>query len=310
MKSAAAPPSLWFIGIAALVGNVLCWGATPVILRQLTGSLDAWMANAIRYPMAALMYWPILFVAWRRGLLGWKLVGRCLVPALFSLGGQVFWALAPYYLEASAIGFYVRMSLVWAITASMILFPDERQLLARAGFYAGLAMMITGFIFMSRDQWNGMTVVSTTGVVMMIFCSVFFGFYGVSVRYFLSGTHPLLAFGVVCQLVSIGTLSLAVIGQPQPVLYLDATAWTLLVVASILGIALGHVFLYTAVQRLGASIASAAQMVTPLTTVLIAAVVLGEKMGVTQWLGGLTMLIGAAVLLRTEHEKRKLSAEC
>ena len=51
------------------------------------------------------------------------------VPSLLALVAQVFWALAPYYLPATAIGFFVRLSLLWSLIAAMILFPDERRLL-------------------------------------------------------------------------------------------------------------------------------------------------------------------------------------
>ncbi len=55
--------------------------------------------------------------------------------------------------------------------------------------------------------------------------------------------------------------------------------------------------MYTAVQRMGASIPSAVGTLTPMVTVALAAVFLGESLTVIEWVGGLAMLIGAMVLL-------------
>ena len=55
-------------GSAFLLGNILCWAAVPVLLRYLTNALDAWTANGIRYPLAAVFFLPILVVTWRSGV--------------------------------------------------------------------------------------------------------------------------------------------------------------------------------------------------------------------------------------------------
>jgi len=286
---------------------VLCWGSVPVLLRELTDDVDAWTANAVRYPLSAMLYWPVLFVFGRAGVLNRQLVARCAIPAFFALSGQVLWALAPYYLPASAIGFLVRMSLVWSLLGAMTLFPDERRLLRVSGFYVGLALSIGGFVVLSVSKGMFDADVTVKGIIIILACSFFFGFYGVSVRRCLRGVHPLVGFGVVSQFVSIGTLlaltltATAGVARPQALSSLGPTSWCQLVSSSILGIALGHLFLYIGVARLGAAITSGVQAITPLVTVALAIVFLDESMSPSQWIAGVAMVIGAVVLLRTQQ---------
>ena len=238
-------------GAMFLLANIFCWAAVPVLLRYLTGTLDAWTANGFRYPLAALLYWPILFVGWRTGNLNPQTFRRCIVPSFFAFGGQVLWALAPYYLPASAIGFFMRFSLVFALVGAMALFPDERRLLSLPAFYGGLILLAGGFIFMSLSKVQLDAEVTTAGIGIILLCGVFFGFYGVSVRFFLRGVHPLIGFGIVSHYVSVGTLvAMFAFGNYSQLLDVSTTDWGIIVASSVLGIALGHYFLYSAVSRL------------------------------------------------------------
>ncbi len=289
-------------GVAFLLGNILCWSAVPVLLRHLAGTMDAWTANGFRYPLAAILYWPILLVAWKSKRLDVQMLGRCVVPSLLAFVAQIFWALAPYYLPANAIGFFVRFSLVWSLIAAMLLFPDERKLLKLPQFYAGLGLLIVGFLLLSVSKMQFDEEVTTAGIVIILLCSFFFGLYAVSVRYFLRGMNSMVSFGIVCQFVSIGTfLAMLALGQYTELRQLSGQNWALLVISSILGIALGHHFLYSAVTRLGAAVTSGAQTLAPFLTMLLAATFLGERMSPLEWCGGVMMIVGAAQLLYAQN---------
>lgn len=289
-------------GAAFLLGNILCWAAVPVLLRYLTHSVDAWTANGFRYPMAAVLYWPVLAIAWRSGHLNRQVIGCCIVPSFLALGGQVFWALAPYYLPAGAIGFLMRFSLVFALVGAVLVFPDEMKLLTLPSFYIGLVLCVIGFIVMAISKVQFDADVTPLGIGIMLLCSVFFGFYGISIRYFLRGIHPLVGFGIVSHAVSIGTLAaMFMVGRYEDLAVVTGRDWLVLIGSSVLGIALGHYFLYSAVVRLGAAISSAAQTLIPFLTVLLASRFLGESMSSLEWIAGVTMVAGAAALLDAQN---------
>jgi drug/metabolite transporter (DMT)-like permease len=276
------------------------------MLRQLTRDVDAWTANGIRYPLSALLYWPVLWAFWRAGQLSWRGVASCLVPAGLALAAQVLWALAPYYLPASAIGFFHRISLVWALLAALLLFPDERRLLSVPGFYAGMLLSVGGFVVLSISKGLFDAEVSWMGILIITVCSSFFGLYAVSVRWFLRGIHPLPAFGTVAQIVALGTLPpMFLFGNLSDLSGLSAGGWTLLATSSVLGIALGHVLMYTSVQRMGATIPSSVGTLAPFVTVSLAVAFLGESLTAMEWSAGLAMVVGALILLGTQDSAKK-----
>lgn len=290
-------------GVAFLLGNLLCWAIVPVVLRYMTDSLDGWTTNGFRYPFASVLYWPVLFFAWRAGDLNGLTLRRCIAPAVFALAAQILWAWAPYFLPAGAIGFFMRFSLLFAITAAMILFPDERKLLKLPMFYWGLILLVGGFIMMSVSKIQFDTDVTGVGIFIILLCGVFFGLYGVSVRYFLHGINPSVAFGVVSNYVSLGTLSaMFAFGDYEELLSLSLQKWFILASSAVLGIALGHIFLYSAVSRLGAAITSGAQTLIPFPTMLLAGWVLQERMTRLEWGAGLTMVVGTGVLLVAQQQ--------
>jgi drug/metabolite transporter (DMT)-like permease len=289
---------------------------------------------------------------WSTDKLNWGLVKQCLVPALLSTAGQVFWSLAHYELQASEIGFFARMSTAWAILGSMVLFHDERRLVTRPRFLMGLAIIAAGFLVMSwipakpyasggtnyheatmqpaQTLWetpsteHPSTRVGTNrdtnmdtrrdsnvlpggnyrlGVAFALLASCFFGTYMVSIRWYVPHENPIHVFGVVSQFVSVGmVIGMFACGEVTSVTQQTTFSWSLIVASSIMGIGFGHVLVYTAVQRLGASITTSCQSVLPFLTVAVAALTLSERLAAQQWFGGLMMIVGALTLLSIKHE--------
>lgn len=286
------------------MGSILVWGTIPVLLKDLTAVVDGWTANGFRYPLAAVLYWPFLWTAYQNKTLDRRLWKAALIPALLTGLGQVFWGLAPYYLTASVIGFYVRLSLLWSLLGAMILFSDERRLILRPRFLVGLLLTAIGFYALSGPPEQLVSVTEKQGIVITVCCSLFFGLYAVAVRHFLSGFHPLTGFGAVCQYVAAGLLiAMLVRGEPASLGTLAVADWVKLVVSSLFGIAVGHFLLYTAVRGIGAALTSAGHSVTPFVTALIAAVFLSEQLSSREWAGGVGMVLGAVVLLSTQFQK-------
>ena len=295
------------IGTLAVLANVCIWGSTPVLLKDLVQYLpdDPWTANGIRYPIAAVLLWPTLFLAWRRGEVGRRVLVGALAPAAFAFVGQILWASAPYYIQANSIGFFIKASTIWAVAGAMFLFPGERLLLRSRRFGAGMVLAVSGLLGLALSSGAFNDTVSGTGIVLILCCGLFFGFYGVSVRYCMQGISPLLAFGVVAQYVSIGTVILMEVkGLEGSITNLTQKGWVLVVSTAIFGVCISHIFFYVALLRLGASITSSFQMLSPFLTSLVAALYLGEKMtgGPWAWGSGVVLVIGGLFLLWAQEQ--------
>ena len=110
--------------VLCLAGATLSWGATPVMLRALTTSVpDGFTANAVRYPLASLLYLPWLIHGVRQGV-GRRFWLIALIPAAINFFGQTLWGIAPYYLSAGMISFLLRFSAIFGILGAFIFFPD------------------------------------------------------------------------------------------------------------------------------------------------------------------------------------------
>ena len=75
--------------------------------------------------------------------------------------------------------------------------------------------------------------------------------------------------------------------------------WFLVASTALFGVCISHIFFYVALLRLGASITSSFQMLSPFLTSIVAALYLGEKMrgGAWAWVAGLSLVIGGLCLL-------------
>ena len=306
--SGSARIDLW--GTAALLFNVGIWSVTPVVLKMLTQRIDPFTANGLRYPMSAILFWPTIWLAWRRSTLPPGVLLRALVPAFFAGTGQIFWAMAPYYIPASDMGFFVKSSLASALIGSMVLFRRERLLLGSRHFWFGLVLCLVGFVALAAERGVSAAEVSAQGLAVILTCGVFFGLYGVAVRRFLSDTPPVLAFGLVSQYVSILTLSLLFIaGDPASIPGLAAATWWMLGITSILGIAISHVFFYISVVRIGPALTNSVHLLGPFLTCAAAYAVLGENLGLRGWLAGLVLITGAGLLLRAQEHLRSAAGK-
>lgn len=300
------PHSIDVRGTAASLANVLTWAAVPVLLRELTQFVhEAWTMNGLRYAFAAVFFWPLIFRAWRTGVLTPKILRCALVPALFSFLGQVLWGLSPYYLEAGSMAFLVKLAIGWATLGAMVLFPAERGLLRSPSFHIGWVLGVGGFVAIAVVGGLLEEKFSAAGLLIMVGCSFFFGLYGVSVRYYMSEVPPVLGFGIVCQLVAACLVVLMLtFGDVGALQLFTARTWGLLALSSFLGIGLSHVLFYVAIQRLGATIPSALHIVTPFLTALLAYEFLGEVMSVSECAAGVVLVLGGVFLLLAQRALR------
>jgi drug/metabolite transporter (DMT)-like permease len=106
--------------------------------------------------------------------------------------------------------------------------------------------------------------------------------------------------GVVYPAAALLTL-LAAIGARRPMLGLDATTYGLLVLLALVPQVIGHSSLNWALGYLSAPFVAIAVLGEPVISTVLAALVLDERPGALQALGGMVLLAGVWIALRAEH---------
>jgi len=291
-----------------LIGATICWGVVPVMLRYLANPEmvpDGFTANFIRYPISALIYLPWLIVGIRSGKLGtfWL---TALIPTAVNVTGQTLWACSPYYLEAGVFAFLIRLCTVWGLVGAFCLFPDERRLARSLLFWIGALTAFGGFTAMSFAGEGLEKPAQITGVIIILTCSVFWGMYGVTVRYTMKDLHPLVVFAVISTYTSLGLIPIGAFGDIGSLLRMDLHTWGVLIISSLLGIAMAHGLFYFAVQRIGVAISLFSLMLAPFISIVCSNITLNESFTTGQWIGGSILICGTTMALWSQQYLKPL----
>jgi len=299
-------------GAVFIVCTLTGWASVLLFLKHLAPFIDAWTANGWRYGLSALLLLPLLVIGSLRGTLPTRLWRRAFVPAAFNCIGQVFFALIPYYIGPGLGGFLLRSSIVFSTTGALILFEDERPLVRSPGFWIGLALVCAGSagtVLFGHAPITGGTAV---GITMALTAGAFYGCYGLSVRYFMHGVPAITSFAAISLYTAIGMVALMIpFGSRGGLCALDLSAfnWFILALSSLIGIALGHIFYYAAIARLGVAISTAIVQLAPFLCAAGSFFLFGEVLTPWQWLFGFVMLLGAASLIVADKVRHRQKSD-
>ena len=306
------------IAVGCCIAAMLCFSSVPVFLRHLTGYLDSWTVNAVRYGTSAMFWLPFVLVLTRRGRTQapnpaprrsiWL---AALVPVAPNLIGQVGWATCPYYLDAPTIGFLIRTSFLFTALLGFIFIPAERPLGRRPLFLIGAALCMGGvfLIYVERLPAGGFGGVNDwIGLGIALGTALCWAGYAVSVRRLLHGYPLRLAFGVVSLYTAAGLVALVLlVGRYEQLALLPGREWALLIGSAFLGIAFGHVLYYRGIHGIGPVVASGAMMAGAFVTYSLAVLTLGETMPVVQLLGGAGVVIGGLALVKARAQVQRIA---
>lgn len=306
MKSGSRETST--TGAVFIILTLLGWSSVLLFLKHLTPYIDAWTANGWRYGLSALLWLPLLIVGARRGTLPHGLWRRAIVPAAFNCVGQVCFAWTPYYIGPGLAGFLLRVNIIFATIGAFILFIDERPLMRSPMFWGGLLLVIggsVGTVLLGAAPIAGGTAI---GIALGLAAGVFYGMYGVSVRYWMRGVPAMTSFAAISLYTAAGMIALMIpLGSRGGLgaLNLSVFNWFILVLSALIGIALGHVFYYAAIARLGVAVSAAVVQLAPFIGGAASVMIFGEVLTRGQWTCGVVMLIGAGILLWAEQVRHR-----
>lgn len=283
---------LLFAAAAAIIYGA-AYPATAIALRSFTPLGIAALACTLALPVVIALGW----IGWlprpsTSGMDGPRLLRLTILSAL---GGLVFIAAVNVAIALSGPTVTGFVAPLYAVAAALLAVPllGERIRLATIGAF-GLALVGTGLLAGVAPDLDALV-----GVAMALGSAVVFGLYIVlarrwSTRYRLDGT--LVTIG---NLIGRGPVLLAFEAIRSPGTLFPGDADPVAVIA-LLSIALGssstaNLLLMASVRRVAAGRASAALLLTPISSAALGAVLLADHLAPVQLVGAAMILVGIAV---------------
>lgn len=255
---------------------------------------------ALRFLLAAALLWTYLLV-FRRGALRVPVRSLLTCIALGAVGYAIFStmyfsALAHLSASLTVMLLYTYPALValggWALFR---LRPARRQLISLPIVMGGLVLLISG----------DLTVGASRGIYFGLASAALYALYLLISNRALSGINPLVS---VCYIQSAAGLALAALHlrDPDRVLALVTSSWPVILGSALLCTVVPMVLIFAALQRLQPAHVSLLSTAEPITGVVAASLLLGERLAPMQ-IAGATIII-AALIYMSRPERAALPA--
>jgi drug/metabolite transporter (DMT)-like permease len=273
-----------------------CWSIGPIFIAQLTGYVDSWTQNALRYTVACLFWLPVLLYFMRSGRFDRRTWRLSLLPAAANVTMQSLWAATFYYIGPAFAVLLSKTSVLWVTTFSLLFFADERPLARSRRFWAGLALSATGVFGVLYFKPDFAAVRTLKGIAIALASAATWGAYAIFVKVKLKDVDSRCGFAVI-SIYTTAVLWVAAVGfgRPAQTASMGLSAWTAVVISAVTAIAMGHVFFYAAIKRIGATLPSLVILAQPFVVFSISSVVFHERLAPLQLLFGVLLLAGAAL---------------
>jgi len=279
-----------------LAAVTMIWGGTFVAGRLLAGSLSPLFAASLRFLLASAAL--LGFLCLSRIALARPTFRQWLQLSLLGFFGIFFYNLCFFYglqhINASRASLIVALNPAVIGLASWLLFKER---LGRVKV-AGIALCIAGagLVIVSRNpQLLAATPDAWIGDLAIFGCVLGWGVYSLCSRGLNQSLGPLqtVTFSVL-----IGTLMLCTLAALRDELNwaalgdLGASQWFSLIYLGVFGSALAYIGYYDGIRKIGATRSGVFIALNPLTAVVLGALLLGEQLTLSMYLGGGAVLAG------------------
>lgn len=313
--SSSPRPTSAALGVVTVLVTLLGWSSVPLFIVHFSRDIDVWTSNGWRYALSAVLWAPLLVWLWARRTMPAGLWRAALVPSVFNALGQAAFAWAFYNLDPATVTFGLRLQIVFVALGAYAMFPSERAVLKSPWAIGGIVLLllgIAGTLFLA-DRSNVPEAVAgaradyAVGVTLAVGSGLLFAAYALSVRKFMHSFPSVTAFAAISQYSSaILVVAMLVLARDPrtggadfgySALRLGAGPFALLLLSSVIGIGLGHVFYYISIARLGVAVSSGVMQLQPFCVAVAQLALFDKRLTGGQWAGGMVAVLGAAMLL-------------
>ena len=290
----------------ACLGALAFWSLGPIFIKYLTGYVDSWTQNLLRYSVACLFWLPFLVISIKTKRLDHRVWRRALIPGIANILMQSLWAAAFYYIGPAFMVLQTKTNIIWIAGFSLIFFSEERALAKSKRFWIGLTLSVIGLIGVMYHEVDLAEAGIITGIIVAQAAAFMWGVYTISVKIAFRDIDSRSGFSVISIYTVAGlAVSALLFGKVETAAQMGAWQWACVVISGIMAIALAHTLYYAAMKRIGATIPALVILAQPFIVLAISHVVFGESMNIFQLLFGIVLLIGSALAIwAQQHLKR------
>lgn len=298
------------MGVLTILMTLVGWSSIPLFLKYFSEHVDPWTSNGWRYGASALFWAPVLIVTALRGRWPAGLWRAALIPGTINVCGQICFVWAHYQIEPGLLTFGLRSQIIFAAAGAYLLFPHERAVIRTPTYLLGAVLVVvgtSGSILLSPQSidWSRLA-----GVGLAVASGGLFACYALSVRKYLPMVTSVMAFAAISQLtaaVMVGLMFLLGERFGAAVWDLSREQFVWLLMSALIGIALGHVFYYMSIARLGVAVSAGVLQLQPFLVAVASYVLFGEVLRLGQWLSGGIAVCGALLMLAIQlHVSKQL----
>lgn len=299
--------------------TLIGWSSVPLFLRHFAEEIDPWTSNGWRYGFAALIWAPVLIVGLLRKNLPTGLWRRAVAPSIVNMMGQVVFVLAHYQIDPGILTFGLRSQILFVSIGAYLMFEAERKVVRSPGYLFGAMLVVVGTIGTISLKEGEVDAQWLAGIALAIASGFFFAMYALSVRKYMHGVNPIVAFSAISQYTALvmvlmmlvlgargGLAALDLVGSPiapestvLPSVLNDQ--FVMLLLSALIGIALGHVGYYASIARLGVAVSAGVIQLQPFFVLAGSWVLFSERMSMMQIVSGALAIVGAGIMLRVQH---------
>ena len=166
----------------ACIGAMSFWTLGPIFIKYLTGYVDSWTQNLLRYSVACLVWLPFLVFSIKTKRLDTRVWRRAVVPGAANVIMQSLFAYAFYYIGPAFMVLLTKSSIIWITSFSLIFFPEERTLVKSKRFWSGLALSAMGVIGVMYFKEDFTAAGTLTGIAFALGMAFMWAVYIISAR--------------------------------------------------------------------------------------------------------------------------------
>ena len=291
-----------------IANAIFCWVAAVMFVKYFSAMMDVHTQNFFRYFGASLFLSLLVILVYpgcfRRFLARW--------PIFFLLGAmvvafQICWVNSLYRVDPAFVALLGKTSTLLITIMAFIFYQEERQVIRSPRFLFGFLLGTTGVVGVVvgiRNFKIGLLPEQKIGIAFLMASSIIWSLYINLVKHILRSENSLQAFTFTCISATILFLPIMLIwGNPRQLVLGPPWVMALVIFSGIVGIAGANSNYYLSIKRIGMARSANLVLAIPFLVALASYLVFGERLTLVQWIFGIILLAGCALVISVKGER-------